>query len=126
MPHRSPTLLSTTRYTVRVHPILNAVAGVGFVGVLALTNLEQDERLRNAPTGAGDPATELFWVRVALVLCVAIVPLAHLLFTRLGAIAGSVETALPVAAANAVLLLFVLARVFERGAAIEDELAGTL
>ena len=171
MPHRSPSLLRTTRSVLKVLTILNTVVAVAFLGVLALTVLQQDDWLQHVEGGPGDPATLLFWIRVVLLIGLAVAPLAHLLFTRLSAIVRSVETGSPFTVANAVrlkaiawavlaiqvldlgfgiasvqvarvgefigwspgltgwlavLLLFVLARVFERGAEMQDELAGTV
>ncbi len=171
MPKRSPSLLWTTRSILKVLTVLNIVMGIAFTGVLGLTVLRQDLWLQRVDGGPDDPATLLFWIRVVLLIGIAVAPLAHLLFTRLNAIVRSVETGSPFTAANAVrlkaiawavlaiqildlgfglasvqtaragefigwspgltgwlavLLLFVLARVFERGSAMEDELAGTV
>lgn len=176
MIRQSPNLLSTARGILRALTILNAVAGIAFVAVLGLTVLKADVWLRDPPADIADPGAMLVWVRMVLMLSLAMVPLAHLLFTRLSAIVRSVETGSPFTATNAarmkviawtllalqvldlgfgvlsyladrsptaeaghvigwspgltgwlaVLLLFVLAHVFERGAAIEDELAGTV
>lgn len=170
MPNRSPNLLSTTRSILTALIVLNVVLGLAIIGMLVLTLSREDLWLQQA-AGPGDPAALLLWIQVVLVLFIAILPLAHLVFTRLRPIMRSVETASPFTAANAVrlkaiawavlaiqildlgfgiasvetaragefigwspgltgwlavLLLFVLARVFERGAAIEDELAGTV
>jgi hypothetical protein len=117
-----------------------------------------------------DPATVLRTMRIVMVVAALMVPLAHLLLTRLRAIVASVRAGDPFVAANArrltgiawallgiqlvdlafgivattsgidaisgwtfsltgwlaVLLLFVLARVFEHGARMRDELAATI
>ena len=171
MLNRSPNLLSTTRSVLTVLIVLNAIVFAAFVGVLGLTVLKEDVWLQHVGNGPADAAALLVWIRVVLVIGIATLPLAHLVFKRLRAIVRSVETGSPFTAANAVrlkaiawavlaiqildlgfglasaqtarvgefigwgpgltgwlavLLLFVLARVFERGAAMEDELAGTV
>lgn len=171
MPHRSPTLLSTTRSILRVLTVLNAVAGVGFLLFLGLTFGREDLWLNRVGRSVSDPTALLFWMRAVLLVGVLVAPIAHLLLIRLLAIVHSVQAGSPFTLANAarlkviawsllaiqlldlgygwisfrmaelqsafgwsfgltgwlaVLLLFVLARVFERGAAMEDELAGTV
>jgi hypothetical protein len=117
-----------------------------------------------------DPATVLRTMRLVMIVAGLMVPLAHLLLTRLRAIVATVQAGDPFVAANAsrltgiawallgiqlvdlafgvvattsgveaisgwtfsltgwlaVLLLFVLARVFEHGARMRDELAATI
>jgi len=116
------------------------------------------------------PIRQLQTARLAILITAPMVPLAHLLLTRLRAIVGTVQAGDPFVAANArrlttiawvllgiqvvdlgygvlsaladiasmpgwsfsftgwlaVLLLFVLARVFEHGARMRDELAATI
>ena len=119
---------------------------------------------------AENPATVLFALRMVMVVAALLVPLAHLLLTRLREIVATVQEGDPFVAANArrltgiawallaiqivdlgfgivslssgieaisgwtfaltpwlaVLLLFVLARVFEHGTRMREELAATI
>ena len=151
--------------------LLNIVCAVAFTAILLgsfaaeaklLAALAQDSANRS-------PAATLRALRIVLLISLLIVPLAHLLLTRLRAIVASVQAGDPFVSANArrltaiawallgiqvvdlgfgvvsmsigaeelpwsfaltpwlaVLLLFVLARVFEHGSRMRDELAATV
>ncbi len=137
-----------------------------FVGTFAL----EGTLLKTLAEQGRDPGVELLDVRGAIVLALLMIPLGHLIFTRLRTIVGTVRAGDPFLQANgrrlqliawcllgiqllqlvygaamlslvprirdvpgwdlsvtgwlSVLLLFVLARVFEHGARMRDDLEG--
>lgn len=172
MPSSSTAVMQTANALLRLLIVLNIIAAVAFVAILFGSFLAEDTVIRILERNNHDANVMLTAARLVLVLAFIVVPLAHVLLTRLRAIVRSVEAGDPFVAVNAgrlkviawcllgiqlvdlsfgvvtmtlakdveavsgwtvsitgwvaVLLLFVLARVFEHGARMRDELEGTV
>ena len=168
----SGTLMRSVAGVLKTLIVLNILAFFLFVLILgasfALEGTIMAALAKDSP--GDDPATVLLTLRIVMVVAALMVPLAHLLLTRLRAIVATVQAGDPFVAANAkrltgiawallgiqivdlgfgivstasgidaisgwtftltgwlaALLLFVLARVFEHGARMRDELAATI
>jgi hypothetical protein len=171
MQHRSNRLMRGVGTLLTVLIVLNIVCAVAFAGILLGSFAIEDTILTVLARDPANPspADILRAMRIVMLIGLLMVPLAHLLLTRLRAIVASVQAGDPFVAANArrltaiawallgiqivdlgfgvvsmsigaeempwsftltgwlaVLLLFVLARVFEHGSRMRDELAATI
>ena len=168
MAYPTPRTMRAVLALLRLLIILNLVIVIPFLLVLGGTFTEWvGDHLREDYPGRAFE-TLLLGIRAVLLIALLMVPLAHILLTRLRAIVATVSAGDPFVAANAgrlktiawsllgiqlldlafgavtlalepsfgwsfaltgwlaVILLFVLARVFDHGTSLREELAGTV
>jgi hypothetical protein len=170
----APDTLPVTRKVLKILIVLNQLMGAGIVALLIASVVAERFVMRALSLGTVDRNPALIpGMRAMMVLGIAAVPAAHVVFTRLLAIVGTVAEGDPFVLENAarlkviawavlglellhlgvgavaaaastaevpldvdwnfavtpwlaVLLLFILARVFEQGAHMREDLAGTV